>query len=126
MPTTAETVAEYFAAIRALDADRFANAFAPDGVSEDPVGTPPMKGRAALHAFMSHLADSFASVSLVEDGVYLCAKSAAVKWKGHAEARNGKTVDFEGVDVIDCDDEGLINHVRAFWDPGPVMAILQG
>jgi len=39
--------------------------------------------------------------------------------------QNGKSVTFAGVDVIDCDAEGKIVLVRAFWDPGPVMAVLQ-
>ena len=45
---------------------------------------------------------------------------------GNGIAHNGNAITFEGIDVIDCNEEGKIVRVRAFWDPGPVMAALQG
>ena len=36
-------VSAYFGALRAMDADGFANTFAPNGVTHDPVGTPPTR-----------------------------------------------------------------------------------
>lgn len=126
MPNACQaTVAEYFAAIRALDADRWVNTFAADGVSHDPVGAPPMQGHAALRAFFDGLVRAFESLTLTEQNVFLNGSSAAVKWNGIAVARNGKSIDFEGVDVIDCNPEGKIVLVRAFWDPAPLMAIVQ-
>ena len=126
MPTTcAEAVAEYFAAIRAMDTDRYVNTFAPDGVTHDPVGTSPHAGHDALRAFFTGIAGAFASLDLTEDNVFANGNSAAVKWTGKGVGKNGKPVAFEGVDVIDCDDSGKIVLVRAFWNPGPVMAILQ-
>ena len=48
-PEQIETaVEEYFDAVGALDVPRYVNTFAPDGVLEDPVGTPPIQGTAAL------------------------------------------------------------------------------
>src|SRR5258705_5209501 len=41
MDETRRVVAEYFAALRAMDADACANTFAEDAVSHDPVGAPP-------------------------------------------------------------------------------------
>jgi steroid delta-isomerase len=126
MPTTAEAVAEYFAAIRAMDVDRWVAVFAPDAISNDPVGAPPMVGQDALHAFITHITTAFRKISLTEDHVYVCGTSAAVPWTGFAETHAGKRVDFDGVDVIDCNDEGKIILVRAFWDPAPVFAALNG
>ncbi len=124
MPNTCEqAVAEYFAAVRAGDVERWVNTFAPDGVSHDPVGTPPMEGHAALRNFLTHIGASFLSVSLTEDAVFANSNSAAVKWTGKATAHSGKSVDFQGVDVIDCNEEGKIILVRAFWDAAPIMAI---
>ena len=123
MSNCEQTVAEYFAAIRAMDVERWVNTFAHDGISHDPVGTPAMHGHEALRQFMQHITSSFKSVSLTEDGVFASGNSAAVKWKGKAVSQSGKTVDFEGVDVIDCNPAGKIVSVRAFWDPAPVMAI---
>jgi steroid delta-isomerase len=109
-----------------MDADRWVNVFAPDAVTNDPVGTPPIKGREAIRGFITHIFGSFKEVGLTEREVYACGNSAAVKWTGKAVTPAGKEVLFEGVDVIDCNDEGKIVLVRAFWDPGPVFTALQG
>lgn len=124
MSNCEQTIAEYFAAIRAMDVERWVNTFAPDGISHDPVGTPAMHGHEALRQFMRHLTTTFQSISLTEDGVFVNGNSAAAKWKGRAVSRSGKAVDFEGVDVIDCNPAGKIVSVRAFWDPAPVMALV--
>src|SRR5262245_12432258 len=46
-------VEEYFASISSLNAQRFVNNFAPDGVFEDPVGTPPIQGTQAIAAYFA-------------------------------------------------------------------------
>lgn len=126
MPNTCEqTVAEYFAAIRALDPERWANTFTPDAVSEDPVGAPPMVGHEALRQFLGHIKASFASATLTEDSVEVAGSTATVHWTGKATAHDGRTVDFKGIDVITCNAEGKITNVKAYWDPAPVMAIAQ-
>ncbi len=108
-----------------MDPDRWVAAFAPDAVSHDPVGAPPHAGRAALHAFLSGIGAMATSVTLTEDSVFLCGNSAAVKWTGKGRGKNGKDFAFEGIDVIDCNDQGQIVLVKAYWDAGPVMAALQ-
>lgn len=126
MPTTTEkTVAEYFAAIRAMDVERCVAVFAPDAEQHDPVGAPPNIGHEAIRAFFANIFSGFPSVSLTEDLVYAGGNSAAVKWTGKGVAHTGKHVSFDGIDVIDCDDAGKIVRVRAFWNPAPVMAALQ-
>lgn len=49
----------------------------------------------------------------------------AIKWTGHGTAKNGKQATFSGIDVIDLNDAGKIQHLRAFWDPGALMAQVQ-
>ena len=122
--TCAETVAEYFSALRAKDPEGWANTFAPDATSYDPVGTPPMIGHDALRAFLNHIVTSFKDFGLTEDGVYIRGNAAAVKWNGFVVTHAGKRVPFEGIDVIECNDEGKIALVHAYWDPTPVFAAL--
>ena len=126
MPTSCEqTVAEYFAAIRAMDADRWVATFTPDAVSHDPVGAPPHRGHQALHSFLSGVGSMFDELALTEDSVFVNGDSAAVKWTGTGLGKNGAKVAFEGIDVIECNPEGKIVLVHAFWDPGPVLAAVQ-
>ena len=120
--STEQAVAGYFAAIRSGNPETFASCFTPDGVTHDPVGTPAHIGYDAIYAFYAGIAAAFQSISLTEDAVFIRANSAAVKWTGHAVSKSGKTVDFSGIDVIDCNHQGKIVLVRAFWDPTPVMA----
>ena len=120
-----QAVSEYFAAIRAMDVERWVNTFAPDAISNDPVGTPPMHGHEALRQFMTGITSGFQSIGLTEDCVFVNSNTAAAKWTGKAIAKNGKTVDFEGIDVIQVNEAGKIALVHAYWNPGPVMAILE-
>ncbi len=125
MPTrTEQTVTEYFAAIRAMDVERWVNTFTPDATTHDPVGTPPITGHEALRGFLTHILGSFRTVGLFEDHVYTAGNSAAVQWTGRAESKSGKQVVFNGIDVIDCNADGKIILVRAFWDPTPVFAAI--
>ena len=124
--TCEQAVAEYFAALRAMNVDRWVSLFAEDAVNHDPVGAPPLTSQSARRDFFNGILAAFEKVGLTEDHVYIAGNSAAVKWTGNGVARNGKSITFEGVDVIDCNQDGKIIHVRAFWDPAPVMAITQG
>ena len=61
----------YFLAIRAMDADAFANAFAEDGTTCDPMGAPPITGRPAIREFLQSICKNFKSVALTEDSVFV-------------------------------------------------------
>ena len=119
-------VAEYFAAVRALDVERWVRTFASDGVSHDPVGTPPLVGHEALRGFLTQILSLVEKINLTENHVYVNGNSAAVQWIGFVDTHEGKRIDFDGIDVLDCDEEGKITLVRAFWDPTPVFAALNG
>jgi steroid Delta-isomerase len=126
MPSpTEQTVAEYFAATRAMDVERLVAVFAPDAEQHDPVGTPVNVGHVAIRAFFNQIFSGFQTVGLTEQAVFVNGNSAAVKWVGKGVGHNGKPVSCEGIDVIDCNEAGKIVLVRAFWDPAPVMAVLQ-
>lgn len=126
MPLTpAQAVSEYFAATRAMDADRWVDTFAPTATSYDPVGTPPLNGHEALHGFIAGVFSLFKTIGLTENNVFLNGNTAAVKWTGQGTGHNGKSVTFEGIDVITVDDSGKISLVNAYWDPTPVIAEVQ-
>ena len=107
-----------------MDVEGFVSTFASEGVTHDPVGTPPSAGHDAIRGFITHIFSAFETVGVTEDAVFASGNSAAVKWTGKGIAKNGNHVTFEGIDVIDCNDEGKIVLVRALWDPAPVFAAL--
>jgi steroid delta-isomerase len=114
----------YFLAIRAMDAEAFANSFAEDGTTTDPVGTPSIVGRDAIREFLSSICKNFKSVSLTEDSIFVAGNGAAVKWTGKGTSANGKEVKFEGIDIFEIDPDGKIQNVRAYWNPAEMISQL--
>jgi steroid delta-isomerase len=117
-------VRTYFLAIRAMDADAFANSFAEDGTTNDPMGSPPISGRAALREFLASICKNFKSVALTEEAIFVAGNGAAVKWTGQGTSINGKDVKFEGIDVFEINDEGKIQNLWAYWNPAEMIAQL--
>ena len=114
----------YFLAIRAMDADAFANSFAEDGTTFDPVGSPAITGRDGLRDFFQSICKNFKSVALEEDSIFVAGNGAAVKWTGHGTSTSGREVKFEGIDVFDINADGKIQTVRAYWNPAEMIAQL--
>jgi len=117
-------VRAYFLAIRAMDADAFANTFAEDGTTYDPVGSPGIKGRGGIRDFLASICQNFKSVALTEDSIFVAGNGAAVKWTGRGTSTNGREVRFEGVDVFEVNEDGKIQTVRAYWNPAEMIAQL--
>src|SRR3977135_4100680 len=109
-------VRAYFLAIRAMDVDAFANCFAEDGTTCDPIGAPPISGRPAIREFLLSICRNFKSVALDEDSVFVAGSGAAVKWTGHGTSTSGKEVKFEGIDVFEVNQDGKIQNVWAYWN----------
>lgn len=108
-----------------MDVERWLNTFAPNAESHDPVGAPPHVGHDALRKFVTETMSLFQVVALTEDHVFIVGNTAAVKWTGRGIGRNGQSTRFEGIDIIECNDDGKIVSLRAYWSPAPVIALLQ-
>jgi steroid delta-isomerase len=117
-------VRAYFLAIRAMDADAFANTFAEDGTTFDPVGSPAITGREALREFFNSICKNFKTLALDEDSVFVAGNGAGVKWTGHGTSANGSEVKFEGIDVFEVNDDGKIQTIHAYWNPAEMIAQL--
>jgi steroid Delta-isomerase len=117
-------VRAYFLAIRAMDAEAFANTFAEDGTTCDPIGAPPITGREGIREFFQSICKNFKSVALDEESIFVAGSGAAVKWVGKGTSTNGKEVRFEGIDVFEVNAEGKIQNVWAYWNPGEMIAQL--
>ncbi len=121
-----ETVSSYFAAIRNMDAEAFVAVFAPDAVSHDPVGAPPVSGTDGLRQFFAGIESTFSQLNMTETAVYINQNEAAVHWQAEGTGKNGKTTRFSGIDLFACNEEGKISSLRAYWDPRAMMAQLKG
>jgi steroid delta-isomerase len=124
-------VAAHFGATRAIDASGFAATFAPDGVTHGPARTPPYEGREAIRQLLQGFIDGCAQVGLTfagltEDRVFIAGNSAALKWTGQLTPKEGRALSFEGIDVLEVNGDDQVQTARAYWDPAPVLAALQG
>jgi steroid delta-isomerase len=117
-------VRAYFLAIRAMDPEAVANNFAEGGTTCDPMGTPPISGRAAIREFFESIYKNFKSVALTEDSVFVAGNGAAVKWTGSGTSAGGKEVNFEGIDVFEINQDGKIQSVWAYWNPAEMIGQL--
>jgi len=117
-------VRAYFLAIRAMDAEAFANTFAEDGTTFVPVGTPGITGRDAIREFLTSICKNFTSVGLTEESVFVAGNGAAAKWTGRGTSVTGKEVKFEGIDLFEINEDGKIQTVRAYWNPAEMIAQL--
>lgn len=120
----AKVVAEYFAAIRAMDQAAWVNTFAEDAISHDPVGAPAHEGHQKLTEFFQSITAAFTEVGLTEDQVFVAGNSAAVKWTGSGISKQGNKVRFEGIDVFTINDAGKIQTLHAYWNPAEMVAQL--
>jgi steroid delta-isomerase len=117
-------VRAYFLAIRAMDPEAIANTFAEDGTTCDPMGAPPISGRAGIREFFESIFKNFKSAALTEDSVFVAGNGAAVKWTGSGTSAGGKEVNFEGIDVFEINHDGKIQSLWAYWNPAEMIGQL--
>jgi len=118
-------VEEYFAAAASFDPQRYANNFAPDGVLEDPVGTPPIQGTQALTAFIAAITAPFSEIKPKIEEIIVCGNEAAVDWKLKLTTTTGKHITIDGMGVFSFNNAGKLQSVREFWDLAAFLAQLQ-
>jgi steroid Delta-isomerase len=113
---------EYFAAISALDAERWVATFAEDATSYEPGNV--LTGHAALRQFFNSIAGGFDRLEMKADQIFPVGNEAGVKWSASGAGRNGRAVAFEGVDVFVINEAGQIQTAKGYWNPAALMAEL--
>ncbi|AKG23025.1 nuclear transport factor 2 family protein [Calothrix sp. 336/3] len=121
--TIQQTIANYFAATRAMSLESWLATFAEDAISYEP-DAPPLKGYQDLTHFFQGIISVFQQIGLTEESVFINGNEAAVKWIGHGVGKNGQEVAFEGIDVFEINDAGKIQQMWAYWYPQKMMAQL--
>ncbi|MGX1916076.1 nuclear transport factor 2 family protein [Streptomyces phaeochromogenes] len=120
---------EYVRCINAGDIERLLKVFADNVRFEDPVGAPPIQGKAALRQHLSdaikgHVHEIPGEITASQDGRHI-----AIPVKIHIdnpEDPGGKRLKINAVSVCRLNPAGLIEDVKAFWGQTDVTFIDRG
>ncbi|MEU3501574.1 nuclear transport factor 2 family protein [Streptomyces hundungensis] len=116
-PAMPKSVLQFFSASQKGDADAWADAFEEGAVFHDPVGSKPIEGREAIRAFIKSVIPNFDPfLGLTPLEVHTVGTSVAVSWHGAAVARNGKPVNWSGINVYELGESGLIREAKAYFN----------
>ncbi len=116
MPTPQQmeaVVHEYIRALNACDVDAIVALFAEDATVEDPVGTPPHQGHAAIRTFYAASVAMKLEVQL-EGQVRAVASEAAFAFSVGLTV-DGKRVVIRPIDVFRFNEAGKVVQMRAFF-----------
>lgn len=101
----------YVELVTASDFEAIATLYAEDATVEDPIGSTPHCGRAAIRDFYR---ESAGRVRLVLEGrVRVAGREAAGAMIAYPTGADGMVV--ETTDVMTFDEAGLITSMRAYW-----------
>ena len=109
------TIDGYIDAYAQTDRAAFLALWAPDGVLEDPVGTPAHEGTDALGAFWDGARELADRIILKLDRAVIAGGEAAVTIEINAHMGESGLV-MPAVDIMRFNDDGLLTSVRAYWD----------
>lgn len=109
------TVDSYVDAYATNDKAAFLALWAPEGILEDPVGTPVHVGVDALGAFWDGARELANRIVLKPENVVIAGGEAAMVFEINAHIGDGGLT-MQAVDVMKFDDKGRLTSVRAYWD----------
>jgi steroid delta-isomerase len=119
------TLDVYFAAIAARDPERIASVFAEDGEIEDPVGSPVRHGRDGVAGlFAAGVAALAFHVEIKVLAALPSGSSIAAHWTMTARGKAGRTVEAEGIDVLQVDALGQIVRAEGYWNAAAFRQLL--
>ncbi|MEC3957196.1 nuclear transport factor 2 family protein [Nocardia sp. CDC153] len=117
MPAMPSAVLRFFTASQSGDAAAWAAAFAEDGVFHDPVGTPPIVGRTAIHEFIAGVIPNFRPfLGLTPHEAHTVGDAVAVSWSGAAVSLSGRPINWSGINVYELNADGLIAEAKAYFN----------
>ena len=111
------TIRAYAAAWVARDREAWLRTFAAEATQEDPVGDPVRRGQREIGEFWDREMARYESIEIVPREIFVIGHEAAMVWTINGVTGEG-AVSFDGVDVFQFDNAGLISSVRAFWERG--------
>lgn len=119
-------IEDAFAGLISFDAQRVLQHYADDAVLEDPVGTPPMQGKAAIAAYLASFPTLFNQMKLYSLNIKPGGQEAGVTWRIRFTTKTGKVFFLEGTGMFKFNDQGLIQSEKQFFDLAYFLEQLQG
>ena len=113
--TVRKVVDSYVAASNANDKAAVLALFAPDAIWHDPVGQPPHVGHDGIGAFFDQARSLADRIEMRVNDVIVCGNEAVMVFEIHAHMGGGGMV-MDAVETFECNDEGLITGMKAYWD----------
>jgi steroid delta-isomerase len=109
------TIRAYAASWAARDREAWLRTFATNATQEDPVGVSIRRGRREIGEFWDREMARYESIEIAAREIFVVGHEAAMVWTINGVTDEG-AVSFDGVDVLQFDDAGLISSVQAFWE----------
>jgi steroid delta-isomerase len=110
----------YLGSWRTNDAQARGELFADDAVFEDPVGTAPIVGKAALFEFWKRTESVPIRFHPVLDRLVVCGNEAMVQFTLHIALEGNPPCAIRIMENFKLDNAGKIVHLRAFWDEASI------
>lgn len=118
--TMQAAVHRYIRTLNESDLEGIVALYAPDAVVEDPVGSPPHCGHAAIRAFYAGSVALGLQVQL-EGEIRATANVAAFAFRV-SFVWNGQATTISPIDVFRFNEQGLITEMRAIFGPANTRA----
>ena len=120
-----QVIRTYFGAAATLDIDTTVGLFAPEGVLEDPVGTPAHRSRKAIREHLEALSAPFLGIDFDIHRIWIVSPTeAAANWTATVRLKDGRSIVIEGVATFVFNDDGQIRSVREFWELDDLLSQL--
>jgi len=125
-PQQIEAIAtEMFNKFAAFDAQGTADMFAPDGTIEDPVGSTPIQGTAAIIAYQQTFPTVLDEIRIQSFDVTVAGQEAAIKWRLRFKTKTGNVFFVDGIGILIINAEGKIQKDREYFDLAYFQSQLQ-
>ena len=118
-------IEDAFAGLISFDAQRVLQHYADDAVLEDPVGTTPMQGKAAIAAYLASFPTLFNQMKLYSLDIKPGGQEAGVTWRIRFTTKTGKVFFLEGIGFFKFNDQGMVQSEKQFFNLAYFLEQLQ-
>ena len=105
------------------DTGIFPTLFTPAGILEDPVGTPPFRGREAIQQRLAAGWEKMERCTFEVGEIFVCGNESAVRWTIEVWTKKGQHLTMNGIGTFLFDGKGKLQHVREFFDVAAILSI---